>query len=164
MGGIQNTYLRYESAGDMYVGRTVCGLPSDSYNFTVLPPHFIEKGDVVAHAMKILFPQLPKQLTYVAESAFASLVYHVAFLKRHLQENHRLFKTPLFQDKEMLVELSKRIKCDFSSPVMKATGLPPHTKILAQMKELEETLTKMLEAIERNRVQIVKQIIHELIE
>ena len=30
LGGVQNTYLRYESAGDMYVGRTVAGLPLET--------------------------------------------------------------------------------------------------------------------------------------
>jgi hypothetical protein len=29
LGGVQNTYLRYEGAGDMYVGRVVSGLPTD---------------------------------------------------------------------------------------------------------------------------------------
>ena len=38
MGAIQDTYLRYESAGDQYVGRAVSGLPIHSAKFGVLPP------------------------------------------------------------------------------------------------------------------------------
>ena len=38
--GVQDTYIRYESAGDMYVGRTVSGLPIDSLGFVSLLPHF----------------------------------------------------------------------------------------------------------------------------
>ena len=40
MGIVQDTYLRYESAGDQYVGRVVSGLPLCSAKFSVLPPQF----------------------------------------------------------------------------------------------------------------------------
>ena len=40
LGGVQDTYMRYESAGDMFVGRTVSGLPSDRPEFDILPPRF----------------------------------------------------------------------------------------------------------------------------
>ena len=42
LGGVQDTYLRYEAAGDMYVGRTVTGLPSSQPEFAILPPQFIK--------------------------------------------------------------------------------------------------------------------------
>jgi hypothetical protein len=32
--------MRYEKAGNMHVGRTVCGLPTDSADFAILPPYF----------------------------------------------------------------------------------------------------------------------------
>jgi hypothetical protein len=36
--GVQNTYIRYEAAGDMTVGRFVAGLPFESPSFAILPP------------------------------------------------------------------------------------------------------------------------------
>ncbi|ETI47820.1 hypothetical protein F443_08028, partial [Phytophthora nicotianae P1569] len=45
LGGVQNTYLRYEAAVDMHVGRTVAGLPTNSHEFAILPPHFVEQDD-----------------------------------------------------------------------------------------------------------------------
>ncbi|ETK72455.1 hypothetical protein F441_20896 [Phytophthora nicotianae CJ01A1] len=45
LGGVQNTYLRYEAAGDMHVGRTVAGLLTNSCEFAILPPHFVEQDD-----------------------------------------------------------------------------------------------------------------------
>lgn len=39
--GFRDTCVRYESAGDMIVGRFVAGLPFESANFTVLPPFFL---------------------------------------------------------------------------------------------------------------------------
>lgn len=162
LGGVQNTYLRYESAGDMYVGRTVCGLPSDSYLFAILPPHFTEKDSIIQEALDAIYPTLPKCLNYVAEFALASLVYHVAFLKKQLHPDHRLFKTPLFQNKNLLGGLSHRVKCSMSSPVLKASGIPPHTKILAQMMDLQTKAIETMEAIEENRMKVVKEIIREL--
>ena len=38
MGAIQDTYLRYEAAGDQYVGRVASGLPLCSPKFAALPP------------------------------------------------------------------------------------------------------------------------------
>ena len=38
MGPIQDTYLRFESAGDQYVGRVISGLPLSSSEFAAMPP------------------------------------------------------------------------------------------------------------------------------
>ncbi|EGZ07135.1 hypothetical protein PHYSODRAFT_382146, partial [Phytophthora sojae] len=38
--GVQDTYTRYESAGDCIVGRYVTGLPFDDTGFAILPPFF----------------------------------------------------------------------------------------------------------------------------
>jgi hypothetical protein len=51
--------------------------------------------------------------------------------------DHRLLVSK--QRTHQLNQLYKRVQCDFSSPTMKATGLPPHTKILAWLKEVEES-------------------------
>ncbi|CAN0513534.1 unnamed protein product, partial [Phaeothamnion confervicola] len=39
VGPVQDRYIRYEAAGDQYMGRTVSGLPLSSHDFCVLPPH-----------------------------------------------------------------------------------------------------------------------------
>ena len=41
-GGTTDRYLKYEKAGDQFVGRTVCGLDINTEDFSVLPPHFID--------------------------------------------------------------------------------------------------------------------------
>ena len=40
IGAVQDRYIRYESAADMFVGRTVSGLPPDDPRYQTLPPHF----------------------------------------------------------------------------------------------------------------------------
>ena len=72
------TYLRYEAVGDAFVGRTVTGLPIDSSEFAILPPHFKEA--------------LPMCMYAVAEFALASVLYHADFLRTNLQRNHPLWK------------------------------------------------------------------------
>ena len=40
LGGVLNTYLCLENAGDQFVGRVAAGLPLLTKDFTVLPPRF----------------------------------------------------------------------------------------------------------------------------
>lgn len=61
MPGVQDTYVRYEAAGDMFVGRTVAGLPFNSHLFSVLSPHFLNTGDA-ATAVTTCFPHFPPNL------------------------------------------------------------------------------------------------------
>ncbi|KAG6942611.1 hypothetical protein JG687_00018966 [Phytophthora cactorum] len=46
LGGVQDRYFRYEAAGDQYLGRVVAGLPRNSAEFAVLPPHFEDPTDL----------------------------------------------------------------------------------------------------------------------
>jgi len=59
MGGVQDTYLRYEAAGDQYVGRVVSGLPISSPKFSALPPQFdccVETADGIVQLFSQNFP------------------------------------------------------------------------------------------------------------
>ena len=64
MGPIQDTYLRFESAGDQYVGRVVSGLPLSSSKFAAMPPEYLnaEDGEIAFD----LFPNLPQHMNRVA--------------------------------------------------------------------------------------------------
>ncbi|ETK79216.1 hypothetical protein L915_14904 [Phytophthora nicotianae] len=109
LGGVQNTYLRYEAAGDMHVGRTVTGLPTDSHTFACLPPHLSSCDDQVEQAISIAFPRSPASIHYILEYALASLVYLREYLKKRFQP-HGLFYTPLFTTNTMLTELADRLQ------------------------------------------------------
>ncbi|ETN13344.1 hypothetical protein PPTG_08200 [Phytophthora nicotianae INRA-310] len=67
LGGVQNTYLRYEAAGDKHVGRTVAGLPTESSQFSILAPHFEDHEEWVKTGVKLMFPGIPERLEFVAE-------------------------------------------------------------------------------------------------
>ena len=66
--------MRYEAAGDMYAGRTVNGLPINSYKFAMLPPHFVGlEASFVRECLGIFFPGMPSHLFGIGEMAIASL-------------------------------------------------------------------------------------------
>ena len=64
LGGVQDRYLKYESAGDMFVGRTVAGLPIDNVAFATLPPFFEIRSILVE---RMTFQGLEKCLHHYSE-------------------------------------------------------------------------------------------------
>ena len=89
MGAIQDTYLRYESAGDQYVGRVASGLPLSSAQFAVLPPEITGIDQQQQKRMlQEMFPNLPTTLNQVAKFLGSSCLYHLPHLKRILKPAH----------------------------------------------------------------------------
>ena len=77
---ISDIYMRYEAAGDQFVGRTVSGLPPVDADFAILPPFFgarthadMAKAD---NGINSCFINLPAPLRRVAAFCLASVVYH----------------------------------------------------------------------------------------
>jgi hypothetical protein len=132
LGGVQDTYLRYECAGDMHVGRTVSGLPLDSPEFAILPPMFVSQSEDLTNMIDACLPHLPLGLTMVAEFGIASIIYHAQFLRDTLPIEHRIFATPLFREKDVFQRLSTLVVCRLGQPAdcIQATGIPPHVSIL----------------------------------
>ena len=163
--GVQGTYLRYEAAGDMYVGRTVSGLPIDKPEFAILPPNF-EGADtkVIRDALRLVFPTLPRNLYRIGEFAMASLVYHREYLLQQLPKTHPLLESVLFRNDTLYNKLKGLVKCALAHEEedLKGTGIPPHVSILSQMKVLSETLKKNIEVQNQNITRIVDAIMAKL--
>ncbi|ETP46520.1 hypothetical protein F442_07246 [Phytophthora nicotianae P10297] len=100
---------RDELAGDMHVGRTVSGLPPDSHEFAVLPPHFEERDEKIENAIDCSFPGMPANLTYIGEFCLASLVYHEPYLRLNIPKCHPLFEPPFFQHPTLVSDLLAKI-------------------------------------------------------
>lgn len=145
MGQAQDTYIRYEAAGDMFVGHTVAGLPLNSPNFTLLPPHFIEPQDQLVH---ICFPFAPANMLRVLEMCLASVVYHLNFVRESVNPKSPLFSSPLFTSKFDLEALKAKIHCGTSSSVMTATGIPPQVELFTSIAQLKSSLDAVVPAIE----------------
>ena len=153
LGGVQDTYLRYQGAGDMFVGRTVCGLPCDSHDFSILPPHFKESTPIIDGYVQLCFPGMPASLNRVGEFTLASLVYHSNFLRRTLERNHPIFLTALFQDPTLLPTLNSLVVCGstVSESRIQPTGIPPHISLLRQSERLR---TQLLAENQQLRMQL----------
>jgi hypothetical protein len=103
LGGVQDTYLRYDGAGDQYVGRCVAGLPIMSQEFALLPPHFVHSTNFTSATIKAAVttcfgPHLPENMVCIAAACLASVVHHhkTGWLRNTLPPTHPLFNTPLF--------------------------------------------------------------------
>ena len=129
MGGVTSAYIHYHAAGDQHVGRTVCGLNPLHPSFAVLPPQFVPDYDPKP-LLRVLFsgfdsetPEFQKVLSMTT----ASVIYHMEWLKDHLEDAHPLFSTDLFR---MVVDrpFSETVESRVWKPgdVMRATGIPPH--------------------------------------
>ena len=139
LGGVQDTYLRYEAAGDHHVGRTVCGLPLNKPEFALPPPFFIDEGNaVLLAALRTCFPQLPLSMKRASQFALASVVYHRQWLRAKLPPGHRLFSTALFIDATMLTDLASQVQCRAVTPndPISVTGIPPQVEMMVELREL----------------------------
>ena len=142
LGEVQNTYLRYQAASDMHVGRTVCGLPHNSENFALLPPRFTVVDDIVEQGLKMGFGKVPQRLRHVMEFALASLVYHHMYLLETLAANHLLRRSPLLTQHGLVAQLRLRIECGLAKEGvgLTASGVPPHCSLLGKMQHVQDSV------------------------
>lgn len=139
IGNVLQRYFRYESAGDQFCGRVAAGLPLNSVDFALLPPHFPSQNDSgIDYSLSLMFPSLYKipQLHGVISIALASLVYHIDHLKANLPSNHSIFTTILFRDPSVALDLTAKLIVGHKSSFMIATGIPPHTEMYRGLKEI----------------------------
>jgi integrase len=147
--GVQDTYYRYEKAGDMHVGRTVTGLKPDTISFGILPPFFITEPPIVHEMLRSCFPSTPDRLNRVTLFCMASLIYHRNYLRRELPTDHPLFYTPLYADNNKLEMLSQLIECrlqEKDDPIV-STGIPFTVSFLVAMNKLQDGLKSIVPAV-----------------
>ncbi|DBA05028.1 TPA: hypothetical protein N0F65_000716 [Lagenidium giganteum] len=161
MGGVQDRYLRYDAAGDMFVGRTVSALPIGKPEFAVLPPHFVTDSDlVVRNAVRICFPGLPAPAALIGEYALASLVYHSEFLTETLPSAHPLLETPIFRQIALLSTLRSFVQCGATSDRnIVPTGIPPHVTILQELAHLRQTVERQQDQQVASNESLVKRVV-----
>ncbi|POM70035.1 Hypothetical protein PHPALM_13606, partial [Phytophthora palmivora] len=145
LGGVQDRYIRYESAGDQYLGRVVAGVPLNQAEFALLPPHFANNQDkVVQTSIDEMLPVMKScsSLQDILKLYMASLVYHHDYLRRTLPTTHPLLSTYLFRHQEIVVQLHEALVQD-NSPWMKPTGIPPHVEVYKQLKLMQSSIDNL---------------------
>lgn len=111
--GVEDTYIRFEAAGDQFVGRTVAGHDLNSVNFGILPPFFpvAARGAALDSAINQCFPGAPAGMRGVLEHCLASILYHKEYLLRTLKPGHRLLNTVLFTRPQDFEALRMQVIC-----------------------------------------------------
>jgi len=145
LGGVQDRYIRYESAGDQYLGRVVAGLPLNRAEFAVLPPHFVDNQDIMLQScIDKMFPTLSKCscLQDILKLCIASLVCHHDHLKEKMPASHPLLTTILFRHTEVVGHLQAKL-VNGISPWMKPTGIPPHVELYKQLLHVQTSIENL---------------------
>ncbi|ETV78485.1 hypothetical protein H257_08009 [Aphanomyces astaci] len=146
LGNVMERYFRYEAAGDQFTGRCVAGLPLNSADFAVLPPHFSGGNDlVVGQAVQIMFLSICSEihLVPILQLILASLVYHRNFLIGSLPPHHALLSTSLFTNPDLFASLTTIVISGSTSSCLRANGIPPYVEMYRKLEKNEVILTSM---------------------
>lgn len=144
--GIDGKYVRYEHAGDQWIGRLLAMLDFLSADFAILPPHFNVVDDDVYEATNLVFPGAAVEIRGVLVMCLASLVYHREYFRANLEKDHPIFKTVLFTQ-GIADRLGARVALKFENDLMTPTGVPPLTKILGQVERLSAQTANLPEVL-----------------
>lgn len=144
MGGVQDRYLRYEAAGDMIVGRMVSGLPINSAEFSILPPHFQTIDESLSSILNCAFPFAKKfvNMIPIVRHGLASVLYHKRFLEGLIDLHHVLRSSFVFRE-----QINLEVLCGFQSMIMVPTGIPSHVTTLSEIRDLKSECARLPEII-----------------
>lgn len=151
--------MRYESAGDQFCGRTVCGLPPQQVDFGFLPPFFSgERTTDIQQAIKDSFGSFPDGMTQVLEFSLAAICFHYEFICAIVPEGSVVRTSPLFSHNRILM-LRPLVECRLprNGDVITVTGVPPNIAILSHISSVRAGLDSVTSAV----VEGVKQVLEE---
>ena len=146
LGGVLNTYLSLESAGDRFVGRVCALLPQVSKNFCVLPPRFPLNMSQADSALvdKVMFGMFGQYWLYgrgfacVLRHCLASLCYHREWLANQPQ-CHPWHATYLGIRPEIATKLQNLVgplRFDGDDHLCQGTGIPSWTHLALRVERL----------------------------
>jgi hypothetical protein len=150
LGGVLPAYIIVESGGDQTVGRTVSGLPSGGIDFTLLPARFKPDAAIDWTGIVPNYDSYPVDFRFIVPYLVAAVVYHAAWIKDYLPENHPIFIGRCWRSgaqislKSFLLAPS-RMACHQTGMV--ATGIPP---LHAFMNQQQDSNSAILSAIEQH--------------
>jgi len=162
MGGVKDRYLKYESAGDQFVGRCAACLDLLSSEFAIFPPHFdfsasndgvsltaqeelVLQGQLEAFLRERLpnYQSISPSTLGLTRMLLASICYNYEYLQRTLSLKNAFRASPIFRDiPETLLK-----HCRVSYPWAKSrytpsfTGLPPHVLQFTENEEIKAEIT-----------------------
>ena len=151
--GVQNIYLKFEHAGDMFVGRVVAAFPLNEPEFDTLPPAFDPIPDNISDHVILTFG---KATTTFSRQCFlrrilANIVYHSDWLLSQLQDEDAVLQNHIFRTAGLIQILKPMIRLGGGG--ITATGIPPVTSVLrtlrTQVEEMRQWKQEFLTAMEK---------------
>ena len=150
LGGVLNTYLSLEAAGDRFVGRVCSLLPQVSKEFCVLPPRFphtmaTAERQLVDKTMRAMFGEYLKfgtSFAAVLRHCLASLCFHEEWLRKQ-PPAHPWHATFLGLKPHVAKELNQLVgplKYDGECDLVVGTGIPPWTTLALRVDKLEDII------------------------
>lgn len=157
MGGVKDRYLKYEAAGDQFVGRCAACLDLLSKNFAVSPPYwdFSTSGDGVRHLPEeeeelqrelesFLQERLPnynnikKATLNLARVLLATICYHHEYLKTTLSRSSLFRASTIFRNVPDNLLTHARVAFPWTQTTYTPlfTGIPPHVLLLADNERI----------------------------
>ncbi len=104
MGGTRDKYIKYENAGDQFLGRTLTGLNSLDKEFSISPPFFhlpqqeMQSVDNLLRSHVVGASNCCTKTFEVLRNCFASVVYHRDHMDATLHKKNRIRSHPLFNN------------------------------------------------------------------
>ena len=158
MGGTRDKYIKFENAGDQFLGRVLTGLNPVSSDFALSCPYFDTKTDEQKKRLDFhiksrlgLKDSISDELLGVIRYCFASVCYHFKFLSQVLQPTSQIKTAPLLMN--IPEDILKLAKVDSYHEAMsndtapRLTGIPPHVIILNQIQHLNGHVTECSDGI-----------------
>ena len=164
MPGVLNRYLKYENAGDQFVGKSVSGRSRKKKEFAASCPYFdfahvssLDKSRMEHRLHSWLREMMPdgsqdnRKVFSLYKICVASIVYHDSYLQEKVHPDSMLRTFELWTNSEDIPFkefVIIRYPWDATAETPEITGLPPDTMLLAELESLKQTMETKLEALE----------------
>ena len=162
MGGVLNRYLKYEGAGDQYVGRCVTGRNRMNTRFAESMPYFdfsgfgkVEKETMMRTLDDWIKRQMPaggaenESVFCLFRCCLASLIYHKDWLEENLHSQNPLFLSPfLCEDIPFANHVRTAFPWNTTTDTPAFTGLPSDVFYMEKIEQLKIQLAALQTRLE----------------
>ena len=170
MPGVMNRYIKFENAGDQFVGQCVSGRSRLTKEFAASPPYFdfsdrtradkernIASLDAWIRQRMPVAAQLNDKVFALFKTCLASFFYHRKFLNETLHSKSCL-RTSHFMTEVMPYadEVCVKYPWDKTSDTPEITGIPPDVLILAQFESVRGEMEAMKKSMTLSFEQMLK--------
>lgn len=156
LGPCQARYLKYEQAGDRYLGRVAAGLDINDKKFAVSTYYFeasntphtdadlaqarlIESINKFLKDRLVMFEEIDEHTFHLIKSIFAAMCFHYGYIQVNTHQQCPFKSSTFFRDVPSNILQSAKVCYPWnkSRNAPNITGIPPHVILLAKVEELE---------------------------